>query len=60
MEKMSEILGVSLVHSNGRVTLPKYVRERLNVKDGDLVYFYIDEEGKVVVKKSERRRFTLR
>jgi AbrB family looped-hinge helix DNA binding protein len=47
-----EILGVSKVHNKGKVTLPKEVRKRLEVGDGDLVYFYVDERGHVVVERS--------
>jgi AbrB family looped-hinge helix DNA binding protein len=47
-----EILGVSKVHNKGKVTLPKEVRKKLEVEDGDLVYFYVDERGRIVVEKS--------
>jgi len=48
---LMEILGVAKVHGNGRIQLPKQVRERLKVEDGDYVYFYV-EKGKIVVEKS--------
>jgi len=46
-----EVLGVAKVHGGGRIQLPKSVRERLKVKDGDHVYFYV-EKGKIVIEKS--------
>jgi AbrB family looped-hinge helix DNA binding protein len=53
-----EVLGVTRVHGN-KVWLPKEVRARLKVGENDLVYFYVNENGEVVVKKSERE-FKLR
>jgi len=53
-----EVLGVSRLHGN-KVWLPKEVRLRLRVKEDDMVYFYENDDGEIVIKKSERE-FKLR
>jgi len=53
-----EVIGVSRVRGS-KIWLPKEVRRRLNIADGDMVYFYVNEKEEVVVKKSERSRFRL-
>jgi len=53
-----EVIGVSRV-VRSKIWLPKEVRRRLNLSEGDMVYFYVNEKEEVVVKKSERSRFKL-
>ena len=53
-----EVIGVTRVRGN-KIWLPKEVRRRLNLSEGDMVYFYVNEKEEVVVKKSERSRFRL-
>ena len=53
-----EVIGVSRVRGS-KIWLPKEVRRRLGLSDGDMVYFYVNEKEEVVVKKSERSRFRL-
>jgi len=48
-----EILGTAKVHGHGKIQIPKEVRRRLKVKDGDIVYFYVVGE-KIVMEKSEK------
>ena len=38
--------------SKGQITLPKPVRDRLNLRPGDRVDFVIDEEGEIRVRTS--------
>jgi AbrB family looped-hinge helix DNA binding protein len=48
-------MGISAVTRNFQVTLPKDVRERLRIKEGDKVFVDVDEDGKItldIVKKS--------
>jgi hypothetical protein len=52
-----EVLGVARVHGGGKIVIPRYVRQLLDVRDGDLVYFYLDERKRVVLEKS---RFIVR
>jgi len=37
----------------GRVTIPKKVREKLSVKDGDFLTYLLTSNGFVKIKKSE-------
>ncbi|MFM9279641.1 AbrB/MazE/SpoVT family DNA-binding domain-containing protein [Paenibacillus jiagnxiensis] len=43
---------VSRVTSKGQITIPKTIRERLNLQEGDKVAFIEDESGKIVITKS--------
>jgi AbrB family looped-hinge helix DNA binding protein len=50
---MPKLLDVSHVSKKGvsmRMTLPKIIRERLELKEEDIVGFY-EEDGKVFLKK---------
>jgi len=40
----------SQITSKGQTTIPKEIREYLNLKTGDRVDFVIDEQGRVVLK----------
>ena len=39
----NDFLVTAKMTSKGQITIPKIVRERLNLKEGDLVVFYEDE-----------------
>jgi len=53
-----EVLGVVRMYGN-KIWIPKVVRDRLRLKDGDRVYFYENDAGEIVIKKSEKK-FTLK
>jgi AbrB family looped-hinge helix DNA binding protein len=42
-------MGISAVTRNFQVTLPKDVRERLRIKEGDRVFVEVDEDGKITI-----------
>lgn len=42
---------VARVTSKGQITIPKAIRERLNLDEGDKVAF-IEENGKIIITKS--------
>ena len=42
---------VSRVTSKGQITIPKAVRERLNIAEGDKIAF-IEKDGNIVITKS--------
>lgn len=44
-------MNVSRVSAKGQVTIPKVIRERLNLREGDRVAF-IEERGKVILTKA--------
>lgn len=42
-------MATSTVTSKGQTTIPKEIRDRLNLHPGDRVEFVIEEDGRVVV-----------
>ena len=51
MNKKKEILGTSTLTYKFQLTLPKRVRERFQLKVGEMLVF-IEQDGKLVLKKS--------
>ena len=43
---------VSRITSKGQITIPKAIRKRLNLTEGDKVAFIEDESGKIMMVKS--------
>lgn len=41
---------ISTITAKGQVTLPKAIRERLQLKEGDRLEFSIDDAGRIVVR----------
>lgn len=37
------------VTSKGQVTIPKSIRDAFNIKPGDRIEFFIDDQGRVIV-----------
>ena len=48
-----KVLGDSRILKGGRVTIPKKVREKLSIKDGDLLTYLLTKDGFVKTKKLE-------
>ena len=48
-----KVLGDSKMVKEGRVTIPKKVREKLSVKDGDFLTYLLTKNGFVKIKKLE-------
>ena len=48
-----KVLGDSKILKGGRVTIPKKVREKLSVKDGDFLTYLLTKNGFVKIKKLE-------
>ena len=48
---------MTMVTQKGQVTIPKKVRERLNIKQGDEVIFEVNEDNVVIRKKESRPQF---
>jgi len=46
-----EVLGMSKITHKFQITVPKRVREELNLKEGDVLVFLI-EDGKLILVKS--------
>ena len=49
----AKVLGDSRIMKGGRVTMPKKVREKLSVKDGDFLTYLLTSNGFVKIKKLE-------
>ena len=45
----------STITSKGQTTIPKAVRDRLNLRPGDRVEFIVEEDGRVVLVPATRR-----
>ncbi|MDN5303101.1 MAG: antitoxin PrlF [Thermoanaerobacteraceae bacterium] len=43
---------LSRVKSNGEVIIPKMIRKKLNLKEGDKVVFIENKEGKIVIENA--------
>jgi AbrB family looped-hinge helix DNA binding protein len=39
----------STITTQGRVTIPKVIRDRLRLRPGDRVAFFVEEDGRVVL-----------
>ena len=50
-----EIIAKITVSEKGQITIPKEVRERLNILKGDKIIVYLKDE-EIVLKKPEKRR----
>ena len=50
---IEKVLGDSRIMKGGRVTLPKKVREKLSVKDGEFLTYSFTRNGFVKIKKLE-------
>ena len=49
MKENNELLAASRLTSKGQITIPKIVRETLNIEEGDSLVFYMDEKKKVKI-----------
>ncbi len=48
------------VTRNYQVTIPKEIREKVRLREGDYLEVEVDEQGRIVMTKSKRKRMTLR
>ena len=49
MEKKNELLASAKLTSKGQITIPKIVRETLNIEEGDSVIFYLDKKKNIKI-----------
>lgn len=49
MKEKNELLVSAKLTSKGQITIPKIVRETLNVEEGDSVVFYLDEKKNIKI-----------
>ena len=48
MKENNELLASAKFTSKGQITIPKIVRETLNIEEGDSVVFYLDEKKNII------------
>lgn len=49
MVKNNDLLASAKLTSKGQITIPKIVRETLNIEEGDSVVFYFDEKNNIKI-----------
>lgn len=49
MEEKNELLASAKLTSKGQITIPKIVRETLNIEEGDSVIFYLDKKKNIKI-----------
>ena len=49
MIKNNDLLVSAKLTSKGQITIPKIVRETLNIEEGDSVVFYLDEKNNIKI-----------
>ena len=49
---MTKLVEASIT-SQGQVSIPKRVREKLHVKKGDRIVFFEDEKGRIILEEAE-------
>jgi AbrB family looped-hinge helix DNA binding protein len=47
------VLGTSRITSQGQITIPKEVRQKLRLKSGDFVQYLLTVDGHVLIRKFE-------
>jgi len=50
--KNDKLIGTAKVSSQGQITLPKIVRDKLNVGNGELVIFIINKDNEIKIKNA--------
>ncbi len=49
MREKNELLASAKLTSKGQITIPKIVRETLNIEEGDSVIFYLNEKKNIKI-----------
>ena len=49
MEEKNELLASAKLTSKGQITIPKIVRETLNIEEGDSVIFCLDKKKNIKI-----------
>lgn len=49
MDKNNELLATAKITSKGQITIPKIVRNTLELEEGDSVLFYVDEKNNIKI-----------
>lgn len=49
MKEKNELLASAKLTTKGQITIPKIVRETLNMEEGESVIFYLDEKKNIKI-----------
>ena len=49
MDKNNELLATAKITSKGQITIPKIVRNTLELEEGDSVLFYVDKKNNIKI-----------
>ena len=49
MKNNNELLDAAKLTSKGQITIPKQIRDLLNLEQGDSVVFYVDEKQNIKI-----------
>lgn len=58
MKENNELLASAKLTSKGQITIPKIVRETLNIEEGDSVIFYFDEKKNIKISNRKDCKIT--
>ena len=50
---MDTIIAISTVFQFGKTTIPKEVRAKLELKDGDKILWHINEDNNIIISKRQ-------
>lgn len=49
MKEKNELLASAKLTSKGQITIPKIIRETLDIEEGDSVIFYLDKKNNIKI-----------
>ncbi len=58
MREKNELLASAKLTSKGQITIPKIVRETLNIEEGDSVIFYLGEKNNIKISNRKDCKIT--
>ena len=58
MKEKNELLASAKLTSKGQITIPKIVRETLNIEEGDSVIFYLDAKKNIKISNRKDCKIT--
>ena len=58
MKENKELLASAKLTSKGQITIPKIVRETLNIEEGDSVIFYLNEKKNIKISNRKDCKIT--
>jgi AbrB family looped-hinge helix DNA binding protein len=47
----ASVAGTSTITKQGQITIPKEIRKRFGMKQGDMIQFVVTENGNLVIRK---------